>query len=170
MSKPTLYMMLGYPGAGKTTTAEHISQITGAIHLNSDRFRQHLFKEPKFTEEEHELIYNALDYLTELLLAGGVSTIYDANLNNYQHRKDKYDIAVRTGAETRLIYIKTDAGLAKKRATEESGNKPPHRPFGNMDPRTFDRLINQIDLPRAHEPVIRISGDKQISDQLKQIL
>ena len=163
-------MMLGYPGAGKTTAAESIANMTGALHLNSDRFRQHLIMQPKFTNQEHELIYNALDYLTELLLASGVSVIYDANLNRYQHRKDKYAIAERNVATAKLIYIKTDASLAKQRATIDSGHKPPHRPFGNMDPATFDRLVKQIETPQSHEPVIELSGDKLIKSQLRQKL
>lgn len=163
-------MMLGYPGAGKTTTAEMISKMTGAMHLNSDRFRQHLFTHPTFSEQEHELIYNALDYLTELLLEGGVSVIYDANLNRYQHRKEKYDIAARTGAVARLMYIKTDAQLAKQRATVDSSHKPPHRPFGNMDLATFERLIKQIETPKVHEPLVELSGDAHIESQLMQKL
>ena len=34
MQKPTLFMMFGYPGAGKTTTAEIINELTGAEHLS----------------------------------------------------------------------------------------------------------------------------------------
>lgn len=163
-------MMLGYPGAGKTTTAEMISKMTGAMHLNSDRFRQHLFANPTFSEQEHELIYNALDYLTELLLAGGVSVIYDANLNRYKHRQEKYEIAGRTGADPKLMYIKTDSELAKQRATVDSEHRPAHRPFGNMDLATFERLIQQIEPPRDHEPLVELSGDAHIETQLKQKL
>lgn len=160
-------MMLGYPGAGKTTTAEYIAEITGAIHLNSDRFRLHMLKEPKFTDEEHDFIYNALDYLTELLLKSGVSVIYDANLNRYVHRKDKYEICARANAKAQLIWITTDEALARKRATERAEGDS-RRPFGNMDTEMFDRLIRTIEPPREHEPVLVLSGAEISLETLRQ--
>ncbi len=163
-TKPTLYMMLGYPGAGKTTIAEHIATATGAVHLNSDRFRLHLFREPKFTQEEHDLIYRALDYQAELLLASGVSVIYDANLNLYIHRKSKYDIAKRAGATAKLIWVRTDEPLAKRRAVEEADGNP-RRPYGNMSPRLFNRLVRAIEVPREDEPVIELSGGPDMSPE-----
>lgn len=82
--------MLGYPGAGKTTVSEHISQITGAVHLNSDQFRIHMFKNPlEISETEHENMYRMLDHIAEQTLSSGKSVIYDANLNRYAHRKEK---------------------------------------------------------------------------------
>lgn len=169
MSKPILYMMLGYPGAGKTTIAEHIAASTGAIHLNSDRFRLHMLKQPQFTPEEHDFIYNALDYLTELLLAGGVSVIYDANLNHYVHRSDKYVICERTGAQARLIWVKTNPELARQRATEKADDDP-KRPFGNMKSEMFERLVHTIEPPHDDEPVTAVPGADITPENVRRIL
>ncbi len=155
-------MMLGYPGAGKTTISEHIAAATGAVHLNSDRFRLHLFRKPQFTQEEHDLIYRALDYQAELLLASGVSVIYDANLNLYIHRQAKYDIAKRAGATAKLIWVQADVPLAKRRATLEADGNP-RRPYGNMSARLFNRLVKAIETPRGDEPVIKLSGGLDMS-------
>ncbi len=170
MSKPTLYLMLGYPGAGKTTAAEMIAELTGAVHLCSDKFRLHMFANPTFSETEHAAVYGALDYMTELFLKQGVSVIYDANLNRYQHRKEKYDICTRTGATAQLLWIQTPEDLAKKRATELGSGDPVHRPFGNLDKAVFERLVNEIESPHPDEPVIKLDGSDLTKDTLSQDL
>ncbi len=171
MIKPTLYLMLGYPGAGKTTVAEYIAQLTGAVHLNSDQFRLNMFKNPlEISETEHENMYRMLDHITKQTLGSGKSVIYDANLNRYAHRKEKYDIAALSGAKARLIWVKTDENEARKRATVEAKSYPAHRPFGNMEPKVFERLINQIEPPKNSEKSIIINGNKIDAKTIKKAL
>src|SRR5215207_7043841 len=100
---PTLYLMFGYPGAGKTTTAEAIATLTGAVHLSSDKVRLELFPRPAFSQAEHDALYKTLNLRTEELLRQGKDVVYDANLNRYQHRKEKYDICQQTGATPKLL-------------------------------------------------------------------
>lgn len=161
MSKPTLYLMLGYPGAGKTTVSEFIAELTDAVHINSDQFRLNMFKKPlKITDAQHDKMYDMLDYMTLEILKSGKSVIYDANLNRYIHRQDKYDIANEAEADTKLIWVKTDIETARRRATENAGQHPDHRPFGNMKKSIFDRLVKQIELPKKNEEPIIIPGEE----------
>lgn len=158
MAKNTLYMMLGYPGAGKTTTAKVIHKLTGAIHLSSDTLRTSLFPKPKFTPMEHEQLYAELDRLCGQLLADGKDVVYDANLNRYQHRREKYDICKRTGALSVLIWVKTSRELARERAMHDSRRHlwPPGEKPDNM----FNRIADIIEPPRAGEPYIKIDGTR----------
>lgn len=163
--KPTLYLMLGYPGAGKTTVSDIIRDLTGAVHLNSDRFRQHMFSKPlEITNEEHENMYKHLDYIAETILESGKSVIYDANLNKFAHRQEKYEIAKNLGVKAKLIWVRTDPEIARKRATIDAHNNPVNRPFGNMQTQTFERLIQGIETPKDDEHAIEISG-KEISPE-----
>jgi len=153
-------MMLGIPGAGKTSIAEHIAAITRAVHINSDQFRKRMFDNPEtISETEHGQIYAMLDYVTEQILASGKSVIYDANINQYIHRREKYAICQKTGARPQLIWVKTDINVARRRATREAKLHPTHRPFGNMSQATFDRLVKQVQQPRPGEKAVEISGD-----------
>lgn len=158
MTKPTLYLMLGYPGAGKTTTAKALQKLTGAIHISSDKFRIDMFNSPLFSQDEHDKLYTTLDFQTEQLLSEGKSVIYDANLNRHQHRQDKYDICKRTNAQARLVWVQTPKEIAKKRAIDSSRS--------HLVPRTetasqmFDRIANIIEEPGADEPYVVIDGTK----------
>lgn len=162
--------MLGYPGAGKTSVAEKIAELTGAVHLNSDWFRLHMYKQPTFSQAEHDSVYGNLDYLCELILGSGKSVIYDANLNRYVHRQEKYKIAKRTGTQAKLIFVKTDIKTAKHRATVEADKNRRHRPYGNMDLSTFERLAVEIELPKSSEPTIIAQADLDIAKLNRMIL
>lgn len=163
--------MLGIPGAGKTSISEHISEITGAVHISSDEFRKHMFDKPEdISETEHFQTYNMLNYITSQILKSGKDVIYDANLNRREHRDEKYDICKRVGAECKLIYVKTSIETAKKRATEQADRHPEHRPFGNMSIENFERLVAQMEEPTSDENPIVIDGDHIDLKEIKKAI
>src|SRR5688500_5646811 len=111
MSRPILYLMLGYPGAGKTTTAKIIHELTGAVHLWADKIRNERFSEPTPSHAENLELYNYLNELTGELLATGQSVIFDTTFNFYKDRQHLREIASRYGAVTQLIWVRTPKEL-----------------------------------------------------------
>lgn len=168
--QPTLYMMLGVPGAGKTLISEYIASLTGAKHINSDQFRQKLFGRVKLTTEEHSELYQKLDDLTENLLRAGNNVIYDANLNRRIHRNEKYKICKNVGARAVLIWVTTPRKLSKLRATKLASGDPERRPFGDMPSVMFERLCSQIEPPSEKEKSIEIDGSDVNQDTIRRIL
>ncbi len=160
--------MMGYPGAGKTTTAEVIARLTDAEHLSSDNLRMQMFSEPKFTPEEHKTLYQYLDSKTKQLLSGGRSVVYDANLNRLKHRQEKYDICNQTGAKPLLIFVKTPKELAKERASDDSRIHLWTKAESPHD--MFERIANIIELPTNDEPYIELDGTKITDDYVQQAL
>lgn len=163
-----LYMMFGYPGAGKTTTAEIIARHTGAVHLSSDKLRLDLFPEPGFSPEEHGMLYKELDTQTEVLLRQGKDVIYDANLNRRVHRKEKYDICRRTGAQPLLIWVQTERETAKQRALHDS--RSPLWPKHERPSQMFDRIADIIEAPDQDEPVLLLDGTKITPEYIRTLL
>lgn len=161
-------MMMGYPGAGKTTASEVIHSLTGAVHLSSDTLRTKMFPHPKFNQPEHDALYAELDKQTEELLSQGQDVIYDANLNRLKHRNEKYDICNRTGAQPVLIWVQTSKQLAKQRAVDEGRLHlvPKNETLGDM----FDRIANIIEEPTADENYIQIDGTKITPAYISQAL
>lgn len=165
---PTLYLMMGLPGAGKTTTAKIISELTGAEHISSDETRLKMFPHPSFSESEHNQLYHLLDKRTEELLKAGNNVIYDANLNRYRHRKEKYAICERTGTKPVLIWIQTPKELAKVRATgpHRANLVPSHESPQDM----FERISRVIEQPHPNEPYVAVDGTKITPDYVRQQL
>lgn len=168
MQQPTLYLMFGYPGAGKTTAAKIIHEVTGATHLSSDQTRFEMFPSPDFSQTEHAKLYEALDSQTELLLTQGKSVVYDANLNRLQHREDKYDICRKVNAKPVLLWVKTPLEEAKERASHLSRQHlwPPNETADQL----FDRIAGVIEEPAANEPYVALNGTKLDAEHIKQEL
>jgi predicted kinase len=168
MSKPTLFMMFGYPGAGKTTAATAIQKISGAEHLSSDALRLELFPKPTYTQTEHDAVYAELDKRTEALLKQGKSVIYDANLNRYQHRLEKYEICERVGAKPILLWVQAPKDLARERAVMRGHHHlvPIDETFESM----FDRVTSVIEEPREDEPLYAIDGAPLEESTISELL
>lgn len=161
-------MMFGYPGAGKTTTAKILSELTGAVHLSSDQLRLELFPNPSFSAEEHAELYRELDSRTEQLLSEGRDVIYDANLNRRQHRDEKYEICRRTGAIPKLIWVQTEKEIAKRRALHDS--RSPLWPRYEHPSQLFDRVASIIEPPAENEAYVTLDGQSITAEQISAIL
>jgi predicted kinase len=167
--KPTLYLFVGYPGAGKTTVARIITQLTGGVHLWADFERHVMFDEVTHSHEESKVLYSHLNRTANELLEQGRSVIFDTNFNFRSDRDRLRDIAAKHGADTVVIWVTTDRELAQKRATEESADQET-RIWGNMPKRDFDRLSDNLQQPDDDEAVVRIDGSQADEASIKAAL
>lgn len=165
----TLYLMVGYPGAGKTTTAETIQQLTGAEHLWADAERNQRFVHPTHSQAESQELYDYLNQLTDRLLAEGKSVIYDTNFNFHKDRQKLRRIAQSHDAQTVVVWVQVPKELAQNRATEAE-IKHASRVWGNMPLEDFERLSNHLQPPRADEHVIKIDGTKVTPEYIAERL
>lgn len=160
--------MMGYPGAGKTTTAKIIHELTGAEHVSSDLTRLKLFPQPSFSQNEHDQLYRHIDREIENLLSEGKDVIYDANLNRYRHRQEKYTICQRTNANPILIWVQTPKELAKSRVLDPGRvHLVPHNESAHE---MFDRISKIIEPPRPNEPHLTVDGTKVSPEYVSGIL
>lgn len=169
MSQPTLYLMLGFPGAGKTTAAKIIHQLTGAVHLWADQERWHKYGAPSYSHAENLELYDDLNKKAERLLREGNSVVYDTNFNFYKDRELLRSIAAKYDAQTKLIWVTTDKATAKHRATENA-HLQGTRVLGNMPPENFDRMSHNLQPPQENEAYTELDGTKMtpryVADQL----
>lgn len=163
-----LYLMMGFPGAGKTTTAKVISDLTESEHISSDETRLKMFPHPSFSDAEHSQLYRLLDKRTEESLRAGKDVIYDANLNRYRHRKEKYDICARNGTQPVLIWVQTPKELAKARAT--GSHRANLVPSNESSHEMFERISRVIEPPHPNEPYISLDGTKITPEYVSQQL
>ncbi len=165
----TLYLMLGYPGAGKTTTARVIHDLTGATHLWADHIRREMFGQPTYSHQENLKLYEHLNQEAADLLAAGNSVIFDTNFNFYKDRQRLREIARDHNATTKLIWVTTPQAIARQRATD-GAHKQDTRVLGDMPKVTFERMSANLQPPRTDETYIEVDGTRVTSDYIKQLM
>lgn len=158
MGKPTLYLLIGYPGAGKTTVAKIIHDATGAVHLWSDIERHKMFGRPTHSEAESLQLYDELNRRTESLLAEGRSVVFDTNFNFREDRRKLRAIAERQDAVTVLVWITVPERVARERAVNSAFKRNGYHT--RMAAEEFDRIIAKLEPPAKDEKIIKIDGTK----------
>jgi len=166
---PTLYLMFGYPGSGKTTAAKAISQTTGATHLWADHERRRLSKEPTYSPAESLALYKAMNSQTAALLADGHSVVFDTSFSYYRDRQNLRDIAAQHNAACLIIWVKIPLQIAKTRATLDA-HLQDTRVLGNMSATDFERLSGCMEPPRPDEKYLIVDGDKITNEYISAAL
>lgn len=154
--KPYLYLMLGYPGSGKSHFAERLAKETGAVRLNSDRMRYYLYKNPHehHTRSDHEQITGAISCAAISVIQAGYSVIYDLN-NNFTSDRLAYAVLAREhGANAITVWVKTPL----KVAVERGAMRPLSQEHIRVTPDWTKRVAAEIEAPSPSEPHIIIDG------------
>jgi predicted kinase len=168
MPKPVLYLFIGAPGSGKTTTAQIIARATGASHLWADAERHKLFAEPTHSLEESNVLYEKLNKEAEWLLHEGKSVVFDTNFNFYADRRKLADIARRNGTETLIIWMNTPIDVARGRAVGSHENRNGYTM--HMTDAQFDAIVAKLEPPRDSERTVKIDGSHVDRQQVIELL
>ncbi len=168
MKKPTLFATLGFPGSGKTYFSERFAKEFKLFHLNSDRLRLDMIENPKYTSQEHRQVFTVMDYITDHLLAAGISVIYDANSTKRAYRNRLRKIARINKANYLLIHIKTPVATAEKRLEKRkliksSAKQKYYRP---IEKEVLHGIRKETEEPLPTEPHVVIDGLKRYKDQI----
>lgn len=112
--------LTGLPGSGKTCIA---LELVGLLHvpvemLRLDEFRKKLVPEPQYTEEERDLIYNAVGVMASLLAAHGVNVVVDAT----GHRRKWRDRAREQIPLFYEVYVRCPLEVCMKRESQREDN------------------------------------------------
>lgn len=169
MDQPVLYLMLGYPGAGKTTVSRKIAELTGAVHLWADHERRAMFQEPTHSKAESDKLYAHLNRRTDELLSRGKSVIFDTSFNHFTDREYLRTIAAKHGARTVLLWLSTPRHTAQARAVDIAHAE--HNKYEQtMSLAEFNRIADHLEPPHPPEHAIEIDGTNFDETILRQKL
>lgn len=112
--------LTGLPGAGKSTIAREFMALLDedCELLRLDEFRKKLAPEPKYTEEERDIIYNALGVMAALLEKHGVNVLVDATA----HRKKWRERARSSVRNFYEVYVRCPVDVCMQRESERKDN------------------------------------------------
>lgn len=114
MSTPTLVVVCGLPGTGKTTVAEEIAERRDAALLRTDVVRTDLFPDPDYTDAEAEAVYAELFDRAAAALADG-DVVLDATFRTEAFREGARVVAADVGAEFLLVSVECADATVRRR-------------------------------------------------------
>lgn len=122
--EPFALWITGLPGSGKSVISESLKKILkeneiSAEILRMDEMRKVVTPDPKYTDEERQLIYNSLVYVAKKLVGAGINVIMDATGNKRRYRKLAYEII----PNFYMIYLKCPLDLAIEREMERKDTR-----------------------------------------------
>lgn len=161
--------MAGLPGAGKTTAARALCEVTGAVHIWADEHRKSKFETPKFDKAENQSLYDQLNSETAILLGQGKSVVFDTAFNHYKDRQKLRDIATTHGAETVVVWVQAHHEIARERATKNA-HQQDTRLLGDMSHEHFDSLSSKLEPPQKSEKTVVVDGTKVTLGYIKSLL
>ncbi len=165
LAKPTLFLMYGFPGSGKTYFARQMCDELQAAHVSGDRIRGELFEEPRYDKAEDRIVTQLMQYMTEEFLNAGVSVVYDVNAMRIAQRRALRDLARKSKADTVLIWFQVDADTSYQRNTKRDRRKADDKYAQTLDRDGFDKIAQGMQNPTATEDYIVVSGKHTYQSQ-----
>jgi hypothetical protein len=156
-ASPHAIIMVGIPGSGKSTFAEHFADTFKAPIINESRIAY----EADLSAEQMQAVSSVL--LSELLKIDRTFLIEAANLSKAK-RTSLVATVSKAGYRPLIVWVQTDPYEAKRRAM-----KPLPNGSGLADAE-FDALYKSFAAPSPQEKAVVISGKHTYATQLKVVL
>lgn len=168
--RPTLFLLYGFPGAGKTYFARQLCDELQAAHVQGDRIRSELFETPTFDKQENQVVAKLMQYMTEEFLSAGVSVVFDVNAMRMAQRRMLRDLAKKAKADPVLVWFQVDPETAYMRTTKRDRRKSDDKYAAPITRATFDSQANAMQNPTTSEDYLVVSGKHTYQTQRSAVI
>ena len=152
MNRPTLIILCGIPGSGKTTYAtKYIEEHPGTVHISSDKTRKELYGNEETQGNPNEVFYLMQNRAVSALNFGD-SVIYDATSMT---RKDRAGIIAAcpkfAKIECHIVWAPIETCIERDAARKRTvGKEVIDRMLKRFQPVWFDEGIDEIKIIRPN--------------------
>jgi predicted kinase len=143
-----LLLMVGLPGAGKTTRAGELAAAHRALRLTPDEWMISLFDGAQ-PDDKRDLLEGRLIALALRLLSLGTDVVLDFGLWSRDERSALRRLAASAGASCQVIYLPVDRDVQLARIAHRQATAP-HTTFP-MTEADIDNWATQFQAPDAAE-------------------
>lgn len=155
---PSLIVLIGLPGSGKSHFARQLKKRYPAAILDSDALRQVLFAKPEHTTKEHGRLFPAIHVLIRRLLDRGVSVIVDATNLKEANRRPFYALAEEAGAKLVVIRVTAPVSEIRRRLAGREANR--HKlDRSTADLSVFEAMKDDYERPRKRYFTVNTTHD-----------
>jgi predicted kinase len=128
--RPTLILMFGLPGSGKTWLANRVAPLLGAVHIRSDVERKRLaglaenershsgLEQGLYSQESRLRVYEHLLRCADDALAGAYSVIVDATFSRRDDRERFRKLAAERAVDLRVLHCHAPQECLESRLVE----------------------------------------------------
>ena len=166
-ASPSLVILCGLPGTGKSYFARELARRAPFVWLNSDRTRKLLVDTPSYSRREHRRVFSAMHVLTRGYLRDGYSVVFDATNLNENVRRPLYESADEVGVEPLIIRFTAPAELVRRRLADRAeGVGEASQSDATWD--VYSRMaVADQPVPRPH---LLVTGPEDVADVLQEAL
>ena len=114
-SEPTLILVTGLPGSGKTFFAKELAAKLGILHINSDIIRKNTGASGHYSMRDKLSVYNVMAHVAEKEISANKSVIVDATFHHHSMRDAFVRLAQEYLCNLRVILVEAAEQLIAER-------------------------------------------------------
>ena len=120
----TLFLLVGLPGAGKTTLARELAQSHGALRLTPDEWHLPLFGTSLTADGKRDILEGRMITVALRVLRLGTSVVLDFGLWGRDERSALRWLAREAGLACQVVYLPVDADVQGARIARRQATAP----------------------------------------------
>ena len=156
-TKPTLFLLVGLPGTGKTTEARRIEREHNALRLTKDEWVKALYG-PTNPSSATDVIEGRLIAIALRALELGVDVVVDFGLWSRDERSALRQAAIAAGAKAEVRYLSLTPAEQRRRLDRRQAEEP-HTTW-HMSDEELATWASLIDVPTLGE----LDGSEPVGD------